>query len=88
MDALEITAKRQATWSATANALKTALERTRQIIFALFILGAVLVTLAFQYEGGLRWWLAIVGAVAFAIATFLTPRLTDESGGWLAKWTQ
>ena len=87
MDALEITAKRQATWSATANALKTALERTRQIIFALFALGAVLVTLASQYEGGLRWWLAIVGAGAFA-ATFLTSQLTDESDGWLAKWAQ
>jgi drug/metabolite transporter (DMT)-like permease len=52
------------------------------------ILGAVLATLASQYEGGLRWWLAIVGAVVFAIATFLTSRLTDENGGWLAKWTQ
>jgi drug/metabolite transporter (DMT)-like permease len=81
-------AKRQATWSATANALKTLLERARQIIFGLSILGAVLATLASHYEGGLRWWLAIVGAVVFAIATFLTSRLTDENGGWLAKWTQ
>ena len=81
-------AKRQATWSATANARKTLLERARQIIFALSILGAVLATLASQYQGGLRWWLAMVCAVVFAIATFLTSRLTDENGGWLAKWTQ
>jgi drug/metabolite transporter (DMT)-like permease len=81
-------AKGQATWSATANALKTLLERARQIIFGLSILGAVVARIASQYEGGPRWWLAIVGAVVFAIATFLTSRLSNETGGWLAKWTQ
>jgi hypothetical protein len=88
MDALQITAKRRATWCATATALKTTLERTRQIIFALSILGAVLAPLASHYQGGLRCWLAIVGGVVFAIATFLTSQLTDTNGGWLAKWTQ
>ena len=37
MNALELTAQRQAVWSATANSIKTMLERVRWATFALFL---------------------------------------------------
>ena len=84
MTALELTAQRQAAWSATANALKATLDRTRWTTFALSILGALLATIAAQCVGDVRWWFAMVGAAVFACGTFLTSSLmgADRIAAW------
>ena len=84
MNALELTAQRQAVWSATANSLKTMLERVRWATFALSIVGAMLATIAAQYGGNIRLSFAMAGAAVLATGTFLTARLMGGShvAGW------
>ncbi|TCL73819.1 DUF4231 domain-containing protein [Rhizobium sp. BK251] len=84
--ALENVAQRQAALSATANALKATLDRTRWTTLALSIIGALLATIAAQSDGDVRWWLAMVGTVALATGTFLTARLMGSSH--TAEWVR
>jgi hypothetical protein len=86
MNALELTAQRQAIWSATANSLKTTLERVRWATFALSILGALLATIAAQYADNVRLSFAMAGAAVLATGTFLTARLMD--GSHVAAWAR
>jgi hypothetical protein len=86
MNALEITAQQQNTWSVTANRLKAGLDRTRWITFGLSIAGALLATLAGQFDGNPRWWCAMGGAAVLATGTFLTTRLMGQSN--LASWAR
>jgi len=83
MKALEIAADRQAVWSATANAQKSALERTRWVVFSLSILGALFATIAGQ--GVARTAFAMTGAAILALGTFLTTRLMGDArvAGWV-----
>jgi hypothetical protein len=84
MGALENTAIRQAGWSKTANSLKATLDRVRWSTFTLSILGALLAAIASQIQDH-RAEVAIAGAVALAIATFLTARLggAGSISGWV-----
>jgi hypothetical protein len=55
-------------------------------VFGLSVVGAILATVASQLDGGpARSWTAIVGAVALAVATFLTARLGHAAHvtGWV-----
>jgi hypothetical protein len=74
MNPLQLVSDRQGVWSATANRLKARYERARWMTFALSIGGAVLGTIASQLDGDQRTQVAILGAVLFAIAGFLTAR--------------
>lgn len=84
--ALELVAQRQTEWSATANALKQMLDKTRWTTFGLSIAGALLTTVAAQNTGDLRWWLAMAGAAVLATGTFLTSRLMG--GSHTADWVR
>jgi hypothetical protein len=83
MAVLDTVADRQAQWSATANAMKATIDRARLAVFLLSVLGALAAALASQMtapaEGGLavspRSWIALVGVVSLASATFFTARL-------------
>ena len=86
MNALEIAAQRQTVWSATANRLKTALDGTRWVTFGLSVAGALLATLAGQFDGDQRWWSAMAGAAVLATGTFLTARMMGRPS--LASWTR
>lgn len=86
MGQLELTARRQASWSSTANQLKSRLDRVRWGVFALSVLGAVLATVASQLpDGAARRWVAIASAIVLGVATFLTARLAAAAqvGGWV-----
>jgi hypothetical protein len=86
MGPLELTARRQASWSITANRLKSSLDLVRWSTFTLSVIGAVLATVASQLpEGDSRRWVAIAGAIVLGVATFLTARLAAAAhvGGWV-----
>ena len=86
MGQLELTARRQASWSLTANKLKARLDSARRSVFILSALGAVFATVASQLgEGPVRRWIAIASAVVLGVATFLTGRLVTSAhvGGWV-----
>jgi SMODS and SLOG-associating 2TM effector domain 1/Protein of unknown function (DUF4231) len=86
MGQLELTARRQASWSNTANRLKSRLDRVRWGIFTLSVLGAVLATVASQLpDSAARRWVAIASAIVLGVATFLTARLAAAAqvGGWV-----
>src|SRR5262245_18131084 len=86
MGQLELTATRQASWSTTANGLKSRFDRARSAIFALSVLGAVLATIASQLpNGGARTAVAIASAIALGVATFLTARFATAAhvGEWV-----
>jgi hypothetical protein len=86
MGQLEVTARRQASWSITADRLKARLDGVRWAVFGLSVLGAVLATIASQLPGGqARSWTAIASAIALALTTFLTSRLGSAThvSGWV-----
>ena len=95
MAALDTIADRQAGWSVTANNLKAGVDRARWAVFGFSVLGALLATLASQLgppaggTGGVasdpRTWLAILGALSLATATFFTQRLLGQEHvtGWV-----
>jgi Protein of unknown function (DUF4231)/SMODS and SLOG-associating 2TM effector domain 1 len=95
MTVLDTVADRQAGWSVTANKLKARLDRARWAVFIFSVLGALLATLASQLGPPVgatlgaaadpRTWLAIVGALSLATATFFTQRLLgqDHITGWV-----
>ncbi len=95
MAALDTIADRQAGWSVTANTLKASVDRARWAVFGFSVLGALLATLASQLgalaggTGGVasdpRTWLAILGALSLATATFFTQRLLGQEHvtGWV-----
>jgi hypothetical protein len=85
---LELVAKRAATWSETANQLKTQLDLVRWLVFALSIAGALAAAIASQIlpEIGAANALpkshavfATLGAVLLAAAAFLSNRLLRET---------
>jgi len=88
MAALDTIADRQSGWSVTANNLKASIDRSRWAVFIFSVLGALLAALASQLGapagatgGGVsdpRTWLAIVGALSLATATFFTQRLLGQ----------
>jgi len=82
---LQQLAATQGKWSTTADGLKAAVERARTQTFLLSITGALLAALASQLDGSTRTYVAIAGAVAFAVMSFLTARLLgqDRSLKWL-----
>jgi hypothetical protein len=92
---LELVAKRAATWSETANQLKTRFDLVRWIVFALSIAGALAAAIASQIlpEAGAatsalprsHTLFATLGAVLLAGATFLSSRLLrdTEVQGWV-----
>ncbi|MBY5871911.1 DUF4231 domain-containing protein (plasmid) [Rhizobium ruizarguesonis] len=86
MTPLEFVAQRQAVWSATAGALKAALDRIRWTTFTLSIIGALLATLAAQTTADVRWGFAMAGAAALATGTFLTSRMMG--GAHTAEWVR
>jgi hypothetical protein len=71
---LEWIAQIQGRWSLTANRLKSVYERVRWITFGFSILGALGAAIASQREDSTRLALAVVSAVLFGVATFLTAR--------------
>jgi hypothetical protein len=73
MSALDYLADRQAVWSATANRLKTTVDRARWASFALAIAGALAAALATQIEH-YRKPLTAIGAGALTVGAFLTSR--------------
>ncbi len=75
MGPLEEMADRQGVWSATANNLKSNLNRARWITFVLSVLGALLAAIASQVDEAPRFYLAIGGALLLAVVSFLTGRL-------------
>jgi len=76
MNPLELLSTRQASCSTTANQLKASLDRVRWSTLTLSVLGAVLATVASQLpDASTRRWVAMTGAVALAVATFLLTRL-------------
>lgn len=86
MGQLELTARRQAAWSAAANRLKARLDGVRWAVFCLSVLGALLATIASQLSGSpVRSPIAIASAIALAVATFLTARLVSAAqvSGWV-----
>ncbi len=86
---LELVAKRAATWSETADHLKTRLDLVRWIVFALSIAGAFTAAIASQIlpEAGAatgalprsHTLFATLGAVLLAGATFLSGRLLRDT---------
>jgi hypothetical protein len=83
MPVLDTIADRQTQWSETANQLKATIDSARWAVFVLSILGALAATIAGQMSpadaGSLasspRTWVAVVGVVCLAAATFFTSRL-------------
>ncbi|WPP04224.1 DUF4231 domain-containing protein [Methylocella tundrae] len=88
LGALIATAQRAADWSATADKLKNGVVRARQIVFALSILGATAATIAGQMPstGSLRTIFATFGAVALAIAAFVSGR--SLRAAQIAPWVR
>jgi SMODS and SLOG-associating 2TM effector domain 1/Protein of unknown function (DUF4231) len=79
MTVLETVADRQAVWSATADVLKITVDRARWTSFVLSIGGALSAALSTQF-GQHKVLLSIIGAIALAVAAFLTSRfLTKDS---------
>jgi hypothetical protein len=88
MAALDMIADRQAGWSVTANKLKAGMDRARWAVFGFSVLGALLAAIASQWTNppgaavsGVndpRTWIAIVGALSLATATFFTQRLLGK----------
>jgi len=78
-------AKSQGVWSATANELKSTYQVVRWITFSLSIVGALLASVAGQLDKGPRLYLAIVSAVLFGVASFLTARClgTAKAQAWV-----
>ena len=86
---LELVARRAATWSETANQLKTRLDLVRWIVFALSIAGALAAAIASQIPPEpaahpsmvikFHPVFATLGAVLLAAATFLSARLLREA---------
>jgi SMODS and SLOG-associating 2TM effector domain 1/Protein of unknown function (DUF4231) len=75
MSALDYLADRQAVWSVTANALKAIVDRSRKASFFLSIGGALAAAIATApFAEHARVPLTVVGAIALAIAAFLTNR--------------
>jgi hypothetical protein len=91
MNALELLAKRQASWSITANQLKATLDRVRWCTFTLSVIGAILATIASQLpvdvqDDHSRRWVAMAGAIVLGVAAFLTARLTGAMQ--LSAWVR
>ena len=86
---LELVAKRAASWSETADQLKTRLDLVRWIVFALTIVGALAAALASQIPPEAsaatsalprsHTVFATLGAVLLAGATFLSSRLLRDT---------
>jgi hypothetical protein len=93
MSQLDTLADRQAEWSQTANHLKSRIDRARSMVFLLSMLGALAAAVASQMTvpyaapliGAPRTWIAVVGAVCLATATFLTSRFlgADRVAAWV-----
>jgi hypothetical protein len=83
MSQLNLVADRQAEWSQTANHLKSQIDRTRWLVFLLSVLGALAAAVASQMPAAEqvsitlapRTWVAVIGVVCLASATFFTSRL-------------
>ncbi|WP_090690028.1 DUF4231 domain-containing protein [Nitrosomonas sp. Nm34] len=79
MSILECVADRQAIWSETANALKSATDRARYSTFIASFLGALFAAFAVQQiNPGIANYLAVLSAISLAFVTFITAR-------WLNK---
>lgn len=88
MPILETLSDRQAGWSVTANNLKGRLDSARWAIFGFSVFGALLAAIASQWTNppgftgvGVsdpRTWIAILGALSLATATFFTQRLLGK----------
>jgi SMODS and SLOG-associating 2TM effector domain 1/Protein of unknown function (DUF4231) len=85
MAALDTIADRQAGWSVTANKLKARIDQARWAVFIFSATGALLAALASQLGAPAaaagadpRTWLAILGAISLATATFFTQRLLGQ----------
>lgn len=94
MAVLDTIAKRQAEWSATANALKASLDKARRMVFGLSIAGAILAAITSQMidtpagtaiANNPRTWIGIAAALCLAIGTFVTQRLlgADHVTAWV-----
>jgi hypothetical protein len=84
MAQLDTVVDRQAQWSESANQLKSTIDRARRAAFFLSILGALAAALASQMlppgtnevlAGSPRTWVAVLGVVCLAAATFFSSRL-------------
>ncbi len=76
---LESVADRQAVWSETANALKSATERARYSTFIASFLGALFAAFAVQQiNPDIATYLAVLSAISLTFVTFITAR-------WLNK---
>lgn len=81
MPILESVANRQAIWSETANALKSATDRARYSTFLASILGALFAVFATQQiSPNIANYLAVMSAISLTFVTFITAR-------WLNKDT-
>jgi hypothetical protein len=90
---LDVIADRQAEWSATANSLKSVIDRARRAVFVLSVLGALLAAVASQMgstdpsapESNARTWVAIAAAISLAVATFFSQRLlgAEHTNAWV-----
>lgn len=78
---LDFIADRQAVWSQTANMLSGQTANFRRTVFILSLAGAVLAALATQLSPDIGFWhgvVAIAGAVALAVAAFLSQRFLNK----------
>jgi hypothetical protein len=91
---LDTIADREAEWSATADHLKSVIDKARAAVFALSVAGALLAAIASQMAAAdpaaalvrdPRTWVAIAAAVCLAAATYFTQRLlgSERVTGWV-----
>lgn len=81
MSILESVADRQAVWSETANALKSATDRARYATFIASFLGALLAVFAAQQiSADIANYLAVLSAVSLVFVTFITARWLNKDG--------
>jgi len=84
---LEDVANQQASWSNTANQLKATADRARSLTLWFSSSGALLAAVASQLpEGTARSVVAVAGAAALAVVSFLSARLLNSEH--IGRWTR
>jgi hypothetical protein len=84
MGPLEALTSRHGVWSATAEQLKTNLERARWTTFVLSVLGALFAAIASQVPETPRLYLGIGGSVLLGVVSFLSLRMlgSERVSAW------